>query len=53
MESGSPVTVCLIEKGPAVGAHILSGMLMNPLAFDELFPDLPEVLPPSQDFTST
>ncbi len=36
----SPGTsVCVIEKGSEVGAHILSGAVMDPRAMDELFPD--------------
>ncbi|HZV54576.1 MAG TPA: electron transfer flavoprotein-ubiquinone oxidoreductase [Rhodocyclaceae bacterium] len=31
--------VCLIEKGPEIGAHILSGAIMDPRALNELFPD--------------
>ncbi|WP_153117510.1 electron transfer flavoprotein-ubiquinone oxidoreductase [Rhodocyclus tenuis] len=33
------IGVCLIEKGSEVGAHILSGAVMNPRALDELIPD--------------
>ena len=36
----SPETsVCLIEKGSEIGAHILSGAVMDPRAVTELFPD--------------
>jgi electron-transferring-flavoprotein dehydrogenase len=36
----SPDTaVCLIEKGSEIGAHILSGAVMDPRALDELLPD--------------
>jgi electron-transferring-flavoprotein dehydrogenase len=36
----SPDTsVCLIEKGSEIGAHILSGAVMDPRAITELFPD--------------
>jgi electron-transferring-flavoprotein dehydrogenase len=31
--------VCLIEKGSEIGAHILSGAVMDPRALGELFPD--------------
>ena len=31
--------VCLIEKGSEIGAHILSGAVMDPRALAELFPD--------------
>ena len=32
-------SVCLIEKGSEIGAHILSGAVMDPRALAELFPD--------------
>ncbi len=31
--------VCVIEKGSEIGAHILSGAVMDPRALEELFPD--------------
>ncbi|MBL8520029.1 MAG: electron transfer flavoprotein-ubiquinone oxidoreductase [Betaproteobacteria bacterium] len=31
--------VCVLEKGSEVGAHILSGAVMDPIALDELMPD--------------
>lgn len=37
--SGVEPNVCVIEKGPEVGAHILSGAVMESRALDELFPD--------------
>ncbi len=36
------ITVCLVEKGSEVGAHILSGAVLEPRAMDELFPDWKE-----------
>lgn len=33
------VSVCVLEKGSEVGAHILSGAVMDPRALTELFPD--------------
>ncbi len=33
------LTVCVVEKGSEVGAHILSGAVVEPRALDELFPD--------------
>jgi electron-transferring-flavoprotein dehydrogenase len=33
------VTVCVVEKGGEVGAHILSGAVMEPRALNELIPD--------------
>jgi electron-transferring-flavoprotein dehydrogenase len=35
----SDVSVCVIEKGSEVGAHILSGAVMDPIALSELIPD--------------
>jgi electron-transferring-flavoprotein dehydrogenase len=32
-------TVCVVEKGSEVGAHILSGAVLEPRALDELIPD--------------
>jgi electron-transferring-flavoprotein dehydrogenase len=32
-------SVCLVEKGSEVGAHILSGAVLEPRALDELIPD--------------
>ena len=36
------LSVCLIEKGSEIGAHILSGAVMDPRAMAELFPDWKE-----------
>ena len=41
-ESGTELTVCVIEKGSEVGAHILSGAVLEPRALDELLPDWKE-----------
>jgi electron-transferring-flavoprotein dehydrogenase len=38
-ESGRELSVCILEKGSEVGAHILSGAVMDPIALDELLPD--------------
>jgi electron-transferring-flavoprotein dehydrogenase len=38
-ENSQEVTVCVVEKGSEVGAHILSGAVFEPRALDELFPD--------------
>ena len=37
--NGTEVSVCIVEKGSEVGAHILSGAVMDPIAISELFPD--------------
>ncbi|WP_444886120.1 electron transfer flavoprotein-ubiquinone oxidoreductase [Microbulbifer sp. JMSA008] len=36
------VSVCVVEKGSEVGAHILSGAVFEPTALNELFPDWKE-----------
>jgi flavin-dependent dehydrogenase len=41
-EQGREVTVCVLEKGSEVGAHILSGAVMDPIALNELIPDWKE-----------
>ena len=33
------ISVCVVEKGSEVGAHILSGAVFEPRALDELIPD--------------
>jgi len=33
------VSVCILEKGSEVGAHILSGAVVDPKALNELIPD--------------
>ena len=38
-EKGRDVSVCVLEKGGEVGAHILSGAVIDPKAIEELFPD--------------
>jgi electron-transferring-flavoprotein dehydrogenase len=41
-EKQQEITVCVVEKGSEVGAHILSGAVLEPRALDELFPDWKE-----------
>ena len=38
-QRASGLSVCVIEKGSEVGAHILSGAVLETRALDELFPD--------------
>ena len=38
-QCGREIGVCVIEKGSEVGAHILSGAVMDPRALAELYPD--------------
>jgi len=42
-EAGREVSVCVLEKGSEVGAHILSGAVMDPIAINELFPGWKEM----------
>ena len=41
-EKGKDFSVCIVEKGSEVGAHILSGAVIDPRALAELFPDWKE-----------
>ena len=41
-ESGREVAVCVLEKGSEVGAHILSGAVLEPRSLNELIPDAKE-----------
>jgi electron-transferring-flavoprotein dehydrogenase len=38
-EAGAELSVCIVEKGSEVGAHILSGAVIEPRALAELIPD--------------
>ena len=38
-ERGSELAVCVIDKGSEIGAHTLSGAVIDPRALTELFPD--------------
>jgi electron-transferring-flavoprotein dehydrogenase len=38
-DAGQEVSVCLIDKGSEIGAHILSGAVLDPRALNELLPD--------------
>ena len=42
-EKDQEVTVCVVEKGSEVGAHILSGAVLEPRALNELFPNWEEL----------
>ncbi|WP_322399986.1 electron transfer flavoprotein-ubiquinone oxidoreductase [Massilia luteola] len=42
-DKGQDVSVCVLEKGGELGAHILSGAVMDPRALDELFPNWKEL----------
>src|ERR1700728_2213360 len=38
-QAGAEVSVAVLEKGSEVGAHILSGAVIDPRALNELIPD--------------
>src|SRR6201992_4085204 len=40
--AGSEIGVCILEKGSEIGAHILSGAVIDPIALNELIPDWKE-----------
>ena len=42
-EKGNDISVCVLEKGGELGAHILSGAVMDPIAINELFPNWKEM----------
>lgn len=42
IETSTELTVCILEKGSEVGAHILSGAVVETRALDELLPDWKE-----------
>ncbi|MFL9809614.1 MAG: electron transfer flavoprotein-ubiquinone oxidoreductase [Pseudomonas sp.] len=42
-DAGQEISVCVVEKGSEVGAHILSGAVFEPRALNELFPDWKEL----------
>lgn len=41
-QAGREISVCVVEKGSEVGAHILSGAVIDPHALSELLPDWKE-----------
>ena len=42
-EQDKELSVCVVEKGSEVGAHILSGAVFEPTALNELFPNWKEL----------
>ena len=42
IKEGSEISVCVLEKGSEVGAHILSGAVIDPRGMNRLFPDWKE-----------
>lgn len=43
IKAGSELSICVVEKGAEVGAHILSGNVFEPHALNELFPNWKEL----------
>lgn len=41
-QAGREISICVVEKGSEVGAHILSGAVIDPRALSELLPDWKE-----------
>ncbi|HLS43029.1 MAG TPA: electron transfer flavoprotein-ubiquinone oxidoreductase [Paenalcaligenes sp.] len=41
-QNNQDISVCVLEKGAEIGAHILSGAVMDPIALNELIPDWKE-----------
>ena len=39
IQHGEELTVCVLEKGSEIGAHIMSGAVIEPRALNELIPD--------------
>ncbi|MCX8098977.1 MAG: electron transfer flavoprotein-ubiquinone oxidoreductase [Casimicrobiaceae bacterium] len=46
-ENGREVSVCVLEKGAELGAHTLSGAVIDPIALEELLPDWRDRAPPT------
>jgi electron-transferring-flavoprotein dehydrogenase len=42
-KNGTDYSICLLEKGSEIGAHILSGNVFQPNALDELIPNWQEL----------
>lgn len=43
LERGTDLSVCVVEKGSEIGAHVLSGNVFEPRALEELFPNWKEL----------
>lgn len=46
-EKNQELNICIIDKGSSIGAHILSGAVLEPKSLNELFPDWQKQNPPS------
>ncbi|MDX1902164.1 MAG: electron transfer flavoprotein-ubiquinone oxidoreductase [Gammaproteobacteria bacterium] len=45
-QTNTPPSICILEKGETVGAHILSGAVLEPTTLNELIPDWRNQNPP-------
>ncbi|MBO6797533.1 electron transfer flavoprotein-ubiquinone oxidoreductase [Maricaulis sp.] len=52
-EAGQEISIALLEKGAEVGAHILSGAVVDPKALNELLPNWKEDGCPLEDEVTT
>ena len=52
-EAGNELSIAVLEKGAEVGAHILSGAVVDPKALNELIPDWKEQGAPLNDPVKT
>ncbi len=52
-EAGQDISIALLEKGAEIGAHILSGAVIDPKAINELIPDWKEQGAPLSDAVKT
>jgi electron-transferring-flavoprotein dehydrogenase len=51
-EAGRELSVCVVEKGSEIGAHILSGAVIDPIALNELIPNWKELGAPLNTLVS-
>ena len=51
--AGREISVCILEKGSEIGAHILSGAVIDPKTLDELLPEWREMGCPLADVPVT
>ena len=52
-EAGTEVSIAVLEKGAEIGAHILSGAVVDPKALNELLPDWKNMGAPINDEVKT
>mmetsp|Transcript_54764 Transcript_54764/g.163787 ORF Transcript_54764/g.163787 Transcript_54764/m.163787 type:complete len:589 (-) Transcript_54764:98-1864(-) len=52
-KNGKELSICVVEKGSEIGAHILSGNVFDPRALEELLPDDADWISELNDFNSS